>query len=144
MFEIREMKMTDYEAVMALWGQSEGLSLKNADSKENIESYLDRNQGFSFVVMHASDVIGAVLVGTDGRRGYLQHLAVSKDWRGHGLGRQLVDKATGALAKAGVEKTHLFVHDDNLNAQHFYEHSGWFARDEVRMFSYNASDNLNV
>lgn len=144
MVTIRIMQISDYEQVIALWGKTENLSLRDSDSKENIAAYLERNPGLSFVALSEETVIGAALVGTDGRRGYLQHLAVSEQCRGQGIGRLLVQQVTEALAKAGISKTHLFVYQSNRNAQYFYENLGWFPRDEIRMYSYNSSENLNV
>ncbi|MDE1298382.1 GNAT family N-acetyltransferase [Vibrio aestuarianus] len=144
MVKIREMDIADYDDVIKLWGQTEGMSLRDADSKESINNYLIRNPNLSFVAMSANKIVGAVLVGTDGRRGYLQHLAVSSSFRGKNLGRELVSQAISALANVGVPKTHLFVYNENVNAQQFYEKLGWFPRDEVRMYSYNSSSNNNV
>jgi len=142
--KIREMDIADYDDVIKLWGQTEGMSLRDADSKESINNYLIRNPNLSFVAVSANEIVGAVLVGTDGRRGYLQHLAVSSNFRGKNLGRELVGQAISALANVGVPKTHLFVYNENVNAQQFYEKLGWFPRDEVRMYSYNSSSNNNV
>ncbi|MGD8113169.1 GNAT family N-acetyltransferase [Vibrio sp. TRT 17S01] len=144
MVKIREMDIADYEDVIRLWGQTEGMSLRDADSKESINNYLIRNPKLSFVAVSANEIVGAVLVGTDGRRGYLQHLAVSSNYRGKNLGRELVSQAISALANVGVPKTHLFVYNENVNAQQFYEKLGWFPRDEVRMYSFNSSSNNNV
>ncbi|MGR2952382.1 GNAT family N-acetyltransferase [Vibrio vulnificus] len=144
MVKIREMDIADYDDVIKLWGQTEGMSLRDADSKESINNYLIRNPNLSFVAMSANKIVGAVLVGTDGRRGYLQHLVVSSSFRGKNLGRELVSQAISALANVGVPKTHLFVYNENVNAQQFYEKLGWFPRDEVRMYSYNSSSNNNV
>ena len=144
MVKIREMHIEDYESVINLWCQTEGMSIRDADSKESIASYLERNAGLSFVAESDETIVGAVLVGTDGRRGYLQHLAVDTNFRGQKLGCQLVSEAVNALAGLGIPKTHLFVYNDNINAQQFYEKLGWFPRDEVRMYSYNSSSNNNV
>ncbi|GAB7228304.1 GNAT family N-acetyltransferase [Vibrio rotiferianus] len=144
MVKIREMDIADYDDVIKLWGQTEGMSLRDADSKESINNYLIRNPNLSFVAVSANEIVGAVLVGTDGRRGYLQHLAVCSNFRGKNLGRELVSQAINALANVGVPKTHLFVYNENVNAQQFYEKLGWFPRDEVRMYSYNSSSNNNV
>ncbi|WP_428774793.1 GNAT family N-acetyltransferase [Vibrio sp.] len=144
MITIREMDISDYESVISLWCKTEGMSIRDADSRESIKRYLDLNPGLSFAAVKNAEVIGAVLVGTDGRRGYLQHLAVSTEFRGQKLGRQLVAKSICALAEMGIPKTHLFVYNDNVNAQSFYESLGWFPRDEVRMYSYNSSSNSNA
>ena len=144
MITIREMEISDYDSVINLWRQTENLSLRDADSKQSIESYLNRNSGLSFVALSGDKIIGAVLVGTDGRRGYLQHLAVSSEFRGQKIGKVLVEKSVDSLAAIGVSKMHLFVHSNNVNAQEFYEKLGWFPRDEIRMYSFNNSSNNNV
>ncbi|EIY4754886.1 GNAT family N-acetyltransferase [Vibrio cholerae] len=144
MVTFREMDISDYNEVIALWATTENLSLRDADSQPNIEAYLKRNQGLSFVAVSDSLVIGAVLVGTDGRRGYVQHVAVSSDFRGQGIGKSLIQKATDALSRIGISKTHLFVLIENVAAQDFYTKLDWYPRDEIRMFSYNSSSNPEV
>jgi len=144
MISIREMDISDYDTVIELWHQSEGLLLREADSREHIARYLKRNPGLSFVALRQKQIVGAVLVGTDGRRGYLQHLAVSPDHRHQGIGSQLVSESIRALESIGILKTHLFVIHDNRGVQTFYEKLGWFPRDEVRMYSYNSSDERNA
>lgn len=141
---VREMQASDYEAVMALWQTTESMALKEADSQANITRYLARNPGLSFVAKQQGQIVGAVLVGTDGRRGYLQHLAVAQSMRGQGIGKQLIEHAVASLAQQGVAKTHLFVANENRLAQGFYQRLGWFARDEVRMFSFNSSTEQNI
>ncbi len=140
----REMQVSDYDDVINLWQLTESMSLRDCDSRESIGFYLERNPSLSYVALDQGKVIGAVLVGTDGRRGYLQHLAVLAEYRGQKIGYQLVDKSITALAAIGIAKTHLFVYQSNLNAQGFYEKLGWFPRDEIRMYSYNSSNNENV
>ena len=144
MTAIREMLPEDYPAVMALWSVSDGMLLREADSEENIIRYLQRNPGVSFVALHQQIIVGAVLSGTDGRRGYLQHLAVDPEFQKQGIGRQLVQCVTDALLHEGIAKTHLFVSHDNKSAQAFYQNMGWQPRDEVRMFSFNASSDKNI
>ncbi|EHA1123636.1 GNAT family N-acetyltransferase [Vibrio navarrensis] len=144
MITIRQMDISDYDSVMTLWGQTENLSLKDADSRASIAAYLAKNPGLSFVAIDGQDIVGAVLVGTDGRRGYLQHLAVDLHYRGQKIAQRLVQSATEALAQQGIAKTHLFVLSNNLSAQDFYLKLGWQARDEIRMFSFNSSDNQYV
>jgi len=141
---LREMDISDYQQVMSLWSETEGMQLREADSEENIGKYLERNPNLSFVAVEGEQIVGAILVGTDGRRGYIQHLAVSKACRGQGLGAKLISNAVDALSSIGIAKTHLFVINDNLNAQAFYENIGWHPRDEIRMFSFNASNVGNI
>ncbi len=138
------MVIDDYDQVIGLWTNTEAMLLRDADSRENIGQYLHRNSGLSFVALEQDRIIGAVLVGTDGRRGYVQHLAVSETQRRNGTGQRLINHALAALSKQGIDKTHLFVANTNTRAQTFYEKNGWFVRDEVRMYSFNTSDNQNI
>lgn len=141
---LREMQIQDYAAVMALWADTEHLTLRDADSREQIGRYLQHNPGLSFVACAGSEVMGAVLAGTDGRRGYLQHLAVGRAYRGLGVGRALVWQCIAALAAIGIGKTHLFVLQTNASAQTFYQHLGWQQRDDLNLFSYNATGHSHL
>ncbi|ELJ8856572.1 GNAT family N-acetyltransferase, partial [Vibrio parahaemolyticus] len=80
------MDISDYSQVIDLWSTTEAMLLRDADSKENIGKYLKRNPNLSFVALDGDNIIGAILVGTDGRRGYVQHLAVDSTFRGKGVG----------------------------------------------------------
>lgn len=144
MVPIREMTIFDYEQVFALWSRTTAMLLREADSKSDIARYIERNAGLSFVAVDKRQIVGAVLVGTDGRRGYLQHLAVDTEFRVRGIGRALVQSAIDALAKIGIDKTHLFVATNNRGAQEFYAKLGWHPRDEMRLYSFNASPNDDV
>ncbi|EJG0622302.1 GNAT family N-acetyltransferase [Vibrio parahaemolyticus] len=138
------MDISDYPQVIELWSETEAMLLRDADSRENIGKYLERNPNLSFVALDSDNVVGAILVGTDGRRGYVQHLAVNSNCRGQGIGAALILRAVDALSEIGIAKTHLFVTNENINAQAFYEKLGWFPHDEVRMFSFNTSSCGNV
>ena len=140
----REMQSTDYDSVIGLWHDTENMQLREADSRESITEYLDQNPNLSYVAMVTDRIVGAVLVGTDGRRGYIQHLAVADKHRGKRIGRGLIEKATQALGLIGINKTHLFVTTENENAQQFYRSLGWEDRKEIKMYSFNASANLNI
>ena len=77
---IRSMTMDDYDQMIALWQASEGVGLDDVDGRPAIEGYLRRNEGISFVAVEADGrIVGAVLCGTDGRRGYMHHLAVAAE-----------------------------------------------------------------
>lgn len=125
MIEIALFDPRDYDEVMALWSETEGLTLRDADSREAITRYLARNPSLSFVARDGGQLVGAVLVGTDGRRGYLQHLAVAPSHRGQGLGRALAERAVAALSALGIAKCHLMVREENGPARAFWERLGW-------------------
>ena len=133
---ITPMSMADYDEVMALWLNTEGMGMRPADEREHIARYLQRNPNLSFVAREGDLLVGAVLCGHDGRRGYLQHLAVARSHRGLGLGRALVERALAALRAININKCHLFVLKSNLKAVNFWEAVGWVQRDDLVTMSY--------
>lgn len=132
---IRAMSAQDYGAVIGLWMATPGIGLGDADTEEGIASYLARNPGMSFVAQADAGLAGAVLCGTDGRRGYLHHLAVHSAYRMQGIGRALVDRCMEALREAGVRKCHIFVFASNAEGARFWERMGWKTRTDLRIMS---------
>ena len=73
--------MLDVQKIKNFWETTDGIKLTIGDSKEELESYLKRNKGMSFICKNKDDLIGTILCGHDGRRGFIYHLAVHKDYR---------------------------------------------------------------
>jgi N-acetylglutamate synthase len=136
---IREFLPTDYDEVIALWREAPGVTLRDVDAPEPLTAYLTRNAGHSFVAVDGSQIVGAVLCGTDGRRGYLQHLAVAPTHRRRGIGRDLADRCVRALAARGIDKCHLMVVSGNHDAVAFWARLGWTERSDVRLMSHTTS-----
>ncbi len=130
------MTAADYDAVMTLWRSAEGVTLRGIDARERIEEFLVANPGTSFVAEDDGAIVGAVLCGTDRRRGYLQHLAVAGSHRRRGIGRALAEACVAALAERGIDKCHLMVVADNQSAHAFWQRLGWVDRSDVRLMSH--------
>ncbi len=133
--EFRPFAMRDYGPVMALWKQCDGIGLSDADSRPCIRSYLRRNRGLSYIARAQGEVVGAVLCGHDGRRGYLHHLAVHPRWRRRALGRRLVRRCLEALRRAGIRKCHIFVYRRNREGLRFWEAEAWTPRRDLMLVS---------
>lgn len=134
---IQPMTAADYDQTLALWQEVEGVGLSSADSREQIERYLKRNPGQSLLAWQEDLLVGAVLCGHDGRRGYIHHLAVRPGHRRQGIGRLLASRCLAALAAEGIEKCHLFVFSQNEAAIKFWQAVGFTGRTELSMMSMN-------
>lgn len=121
--------------VIALWETTDGLILSDADSPQNLERYLSHNPGLSHVAIRAERIIGAVLCGHDGRRGYLYHLAVAPEHRTQGIGRALVGACLSGLKQAGCSRCNLFVIDGNADGKRFWATAGWHEWHDIRLMS---------
>jgi N-acetylglutamate synthase len=130
---LRPMTIDDYDSVVALWQTTEGVGLNESDSRECIESYLRRNPALSLVVELDSQIVAAVLCGHDGRRGFLNHLAVARPFRGQGLGRRLVEACLGRLSQLGILKCNIYLYVDNAAGAAFWRHLGWQDRAELKV-----------
>jgi putative acetyltransferase len=73
------------------------------------------------------EIVGAVLCGHDGRRGYLHHLAVAATYRRRGIARRLVEHCFSRLANARIRKCNIFVFRENQEAVAFWTYNGWSA-----------------
>lgn len=135
--EIRSMKIEDYDEVFAMWLITSKRALSSADSKENIEKYLNRNKGLSQVAICDGKIVGTVLSGHDGRRGFIHHMAVLPEYRRHHIGRALAEKAIQKITEEGIEKTHIFCYKDNKAGQGFWTDFGFERRDDIYDFSYD-------
>ena len=141
---IREMKIADYESVIALMKNTPGVTFRDADSREATARYLDRNPGLSFVAEQNGTVVGCVMCGHDGRRGYLQHLIVSPEQRGKGIAQKMVSLCIERLESLGIVKAHIDVLITNETAIQYWIKRGWKKREDIYRFSFINSTNNNA
>lgn len=127
-----EMQESDYPEVYALWQESEGTGLRSLDdSREGIRRFLSRNPGSCFIARTKGKIIGVILAGHDGRRGYIYHTAVAKSHQRQGIGSGLVDKTVAALEEEGIKKAALLVYTRNRSGNGFWESKGFTERNDV-------------
>jgi ribosomal protein S18 acetylase RimI-like enzyme len=124
------------QSALKLWSKAEGIGLTESDTADQIGRFLERNPGFSWVALRGGSIVGAVLCGHDGRRGYIHHLAVTASERRAGIGRALVERCLSRLREAGILKCHAFVYRTNQFGELFWGARGWERRDDLHVFSH--------
>ena len=142
--QYRPMQLGDYDALMRLWNSCDGLSLRDADSSDGIDRYLRRNPGLSFVASNQGVIVGSLMAGHDGRRGYIQHLAVDPEFRQQGVAARLLEHCLDALRAEGIVKSHVHVLNRNQPGRAFWSGRGWVHRDEIEMYSFINGENENA
>ena len=129
---IRKMTLDDYDSIYELWMSYKGMGLNNLDdSKEGIERFIKRNPDTCFVAVIDDKIVGAIMVGSDGRRGYIYHTAVNIQYRRQGIATHLVDTALQSLAQLGINKVVLVVFDKNSDGNRFWEKNGFTVRNDL-------------
>ena len=129
---IRTMTIEDYEGVYELWINTPGMGLNTTDdSYDGIGKYLKRNPDTSFVAIEEGRIIGIILAGHDGRRGYIHHTAVLPEHRRKGIGKALLENAMKALEAQGISKVALVVFVRNEDGNAFWENMGFTEREDL-------------
>jgi ribosomal protein S18 acetylase RimI-like enzyme len=129
----RTLSAGDYTEVLALWQRSPGVGLDESDTREAVAAFLDRNPDMSFVAVSGGEIVGAVLCGHDGRRGYLHHLAVDAPHRGRGIARELVARCEQTLVERGIQKCNVFLFADTESGAAFWRRHGFEPRTDLAM-----------
>ena len=130
--QFEKMTIDDYEEVILLWKNTPGMGLNNLDdSKEGISLYLKRNPNTCFVAKENKQIIGVILSGHDGRRGFIYHTTVAASQRRKGIGKELVDHALSALREEGINKVALVVFNENELGNQFWDKLGFTEREDL-------------
>jgi len=132
---LHPLNESDYPKLIKLWESSQWIEVRQTDTPEALAKFLYRNPTCNFAAYAGTRLVGAVLAGHDGWRGYLYHLAVKPDYRERGIGALLVNAAVSAIKREGIPKVHCLVKRNNLIAQQFWEACGFELRDELYDFS---------
>ena len=130
--KIRTMTLADYDTVYTLWLSCPGMGLNDLDdSPEGIAAFLLRNPETCLVAEESGVVIGVIMAGSDGRRGYIYHTAVRPDRQGCGIGAALVAEVSDALKRLGIHKVALVVFNRNEGGNAFWEKQGFTVRTDI-------------
>ncbi len=124
---IREFHFAeDYDSAVQLWDRIEkGVHVGPSDAPAEINKKLQRDPELFLVAEDAGKLIGTVIGGFDGRRGFIYHLAVDPSYRGQGVGGLLMNEVEARLRVKGCIRCYLFVTPDNTEAMRYYEKRGW-------------------
>ncbi len=129
--EIRSLTDSDVERVVALW-EEVGLVRPWNDPRADIRRARAVWPELLLVAVDGMDVVGSVMAGYDGHRGWLYYLATAPDRRGEGIGRRLVQGAESRLESLGCPKVMLMVRADNDSVLEFYDALG-YARETSKL-----------
>jgi len=121
---IRAYRNADEFAVIALW-ESCGLLRPQNDPRKDIVRKLKVNPEWLLVAEEGGQIVGAVMAGYEGHRGWINYLAVAPARQRHGLGRQLMAEAERQLRAAGCPKINLQIRPENQAAVAFYARLGF-------------------
>lgn len=133
--DIRPVERRDVEAVLALWRavfpEYEDPGRPQRDPRASMLRKLAFGDGLFWLAERGGRVVGTVMAGYDGHRGWLYSLGVHPDARRAGVGRALLAEAERALAALGCPKVNLQVLAANDAAAAFWRSAGYEVDDVV-------------
>lgn len=142
--QIRCASESDYDGMYGLWMNTKGMGMRSLDdSREGITRFLRRNPSTCFVAEEGDCIIGAILCGNDGRRGYIYHTAVAETYRKQGIAKALVGAVLEALKSEGIYKAALVCFKTNELGNAFWEGTGWELREDLNYYNRKLTDAEN-
>lgn len=130
---VRRYLAADFDAVDALWREAFPDDAPWNRAAAAIPEKIAFQPDWLFVAVDADLIIGTVMAGYDGHRGWLHAVAVSARYRRTGVGRALVRTAEAALRDAGCRKVNLQVRTTNAAVVGFYRSLGYAVEDRVSL-----------
>ena len=124
-YQIREASLTDEGPVLALWAACD-LIVPHNDPRADFRFALNKQGSDVLLALDSSErIVGSIMVGHDGHRGWIYYLATLPDMRNQGIGRACVEAAEVWLREHGVGKVQLMIRETNAAVQAFYERIGY-------------------
>ena len=130
---IRSFDISDSDAVEQLWKEVFPNDPPHNAPRKVIQEKMSIQKELFFVAEDNGTIIGTIMSGYDGHRGWLYTVAVKPEFRRRGIGRRLVDHAVAALTSIGCPKVNLQVRSTNTEVIGFYEALGFLIEDRVSM-----------
>jgi ribosomal protein S18 acetylase RimI-like enzyme len=133
-FEIVEYNNLKHrEQVVALWKDIFGYETARNDPGFAIDKKIAMADGLFFVAVHQEEVVGTVMAGYDGHRGWIYSMAVHPGHRQKGIASALLVHAERRLAFLGCVKINLQILKGNEDVQRFYRANGYTLEDRISM-----------
>ena len=132
MIQIRKFRLSDYEEIVNLW-QKTGLVLRPGDDLEGIRLKLKRDRDLFLIAEKDHKIVGVVIGAWDGRRGWINHLAVSPNFQRLGVARSLLDEVERRLANKGALKVNAQVYRRNKVSLDFFGALGYEVHADLLM-----------
>jgi GNAT superfamily N-acetyltransferase len=133
---IRRLSISDYDDIVRLW-QIAGLPYKphGRDSRQSVANEMALPQVRYFGMYNGDDMLGVIIANYDGRRGWLNRMAVDPDHRGKGLAGKLIKVAEDFLEQQGAVVICGLIEEMNTPSMACFAKSGYTCMEEIKYFS---------
>lgn len=132
MVSFRRLKQADIPEMLRLWEES-GLPIspKTREAPRPLRAEIRSNPGGFIGAVDGKEIVGIVLATSDGRKGYVNRLAVAAPYRRKGLGTKLIREAERELRSRGIRIVTALIEDDNESSLAMFEKAGYAIRKDI-------------
>jgi ribosomal protein S18 acetylase RimI-like enzyme len=140
-YDIRRLTIDDYDELIALWERSE-LSYRpgGRDSRVAMRPEMERAETFFLGMFDGDRMIGSILGNSDGRKGWINRLAIDPDYRGKGLAGILIDECEKRLYGLGLKVIAALIEGENKQSESAFSKAGYVYTDDIKYYSKRFSD----
>jgi len=133
---IRKFCMEDYDSLMSIWAEARlPHKPQGRDRRDKIEREIKRPNAIFLVAEIEGKLVGSVFATHDGRKGWINRLAVSPAFRRRGIAKKLVREAENRLSEKGIEIVACLIEDWNAGSKKFFENIGYNRFDDISYFT---------
>ena len=133
---LRDFRTEDYDALIELWKKAElGYKPKGRDRREKIADELERGIARFILAEFDGELISSIIATQDGRKGWINRVAVDPQYRGYGLAQLLVTEAEKILHEQGLDILTCLVEAENVASQKLFEKMGYVRWDGLVYYS---------
>lgn len=129
---IREFKVEDYDDAVKLW-KATGLIIRPGDELEGIKLKLERDPDLFMIAEENGEILGVVMGAWDGRRGWINHLAVRPEHQRKGIGTALIHELEKRLTGKGAKKVNAQIYQWNQKSIEFFKALGYEVHSDLIM-----------
>ncbi len=123
---IRKATILDYNTIVSLWESAElPYKAKGRDSRKSVEKEMNKDSAYFLLAEIDAKAIGSVLLTHDGRKGWINRLAVIPEYRNKGIGKALVDEAERILEELGIGIYACLIEDYNKSSLEVFQKMGY-------------------
>ena len=134
--KIRDFEIEEYDILIELWEKAE-LPYRplGRDSKENISKQIEQsNISFLFVEIEEK-IVGSIIISHDGRKGWINRVAILPEYRNLGIASYLIDDAEKRLKKMGIDIVACLIEDWNLKSLKLFDKLDYIRHSDIIYFT---------
>lgn len=135
-YQIRKLTIDDYDDLIALWVRSDlSHRAKGRDSRESMKLEMNRKETVFLGMFDGEKLIGSILGNSDGRKGWINRLAIDPDYRGKSLAGILIDECEKALYKMGLKVIAALIEGDNKSSESAFLKAEYSYGKDIKYYS---------